>query len=185
MSSLPAALRADCSRCAGLCCVVPAFYSVQGFAYDKRPHTPCAHLTRADRCAIHAERAAHGFPGCVGFDCYGAGQRVTQELLGGASWRSSHEAAARAFTAYSSLLALHRLMATLAVAEATLSPQRAAPLRARREQLDELCRTDDAQSGRLDIASLRSEVASLLRATVARVPSATGSAHTRRRRTTS
>src|SRR5215471_14109732 len=113
MSTLPAALRADCSRCAGLCCVVPAFFSVQGFAFDKPAHTACAHLTAADRCAIHADRTARGFPGCVDFDCYGAGQRVTQELFHGTSWRRSAETAARMFRAYSCCLALHRSMAAL------------------------------------------------------------------------
>jgi hypothetical protein len=42
---LPSALRADCSRCAGLCCVVPAFFSVQGFAFDKPAHSTCRYLT--------------------------------------------------------------------------------------------------------------------------------------------
>jgi len=163
MSTLPADLRADCSRCAGLCCVVPAFYAVQGFAYDKPAHTACTQLTRNDRCAIHSNRVARGFPGCVGFDCYGAGQRVTQELLAGASWRSSPENAARAFAAYESYVALHRLMATLALAETSVPAALAAPLRAKREQLDDLCRTDDAKAGRLDVASLRAETNALLR----------------------
>lgn len=29
---------------------------------------------------IHAERVARGFRGCVAYDCYGAGQRVTRAL---------------------------------------------------------------------------------------------------------
>jgi len=169
MSTLPAALRADCSRCAGLCCVVPAFYAMQGFGFDKPAHTPCAHLTSADRCAIHSERAARGFPGCVDFDCYGAGQRVTQ-LFGDTSWRDSRETAARIFSTYACYLALHRLMAALALAEVAASPLLAERLRAKRDHLDELCRTEDAKSGRLDVAALRAETASLLRETAGRAP---------------
>lgn len=167
MSTLPPALRADCSRCAGLCCVVPAFYSVQGFAFDKPAHSACVHLTAGDRCAIHADRAALGFPSCVGFDCFGAGQRVTQELFWGSSWRRSPEMAARIFSAYSSCLALHRLMAALALAERSASPALRTELRATREKLDELCRTEDAKSGRLDIKGLGAETTRLVRAAVA------------------
>lgn len=163
MSTLPAALRADCSRCAGLCCVAPAFYSVQGFAFDKPAHEPCAHLTTADRCAIHAERAARGFPSCVGFECYGAGQRVTQDLFHGTSWRSSAETAARIFAAYSSCLALHRLMAALALAERCASPSLAARLRAKRDELDELCRREAAKGGRLDVERASAETTRLVR----------------------
>jgi hypothetical protein len=90
---LPASLRADCSRCAGLCCVVPAFYSVQGFAFDKPAYSACKYLTLENRCAIHTGLAARGFSGCVAFDCYGAGQRVTQELFNGMSWRTLDETA--------------------------------------------------------------------------------------------
>ena len=163
MSTLPAALRADCSRCAGLCCVVPAFYAVQGFGFDKPAHEPCAHLTVADRCAIHAERAALGFPSCVGFECYGAGQRVTQEIFPGTSWRSSAETAARVFAAYSTCVALHRFMAALALAERNASAPLAARLRAKRDELDELCRSEDAKHGRVDIRRVSAEAADLVR----------------------
>jgi len=33
--------RADCSRCCGLCCVVPGQMAVQGFRVDKPAETPC------------------------------------------------------------------------------------------------------------------------------------------------
>jgi hypothetical protein len=120
---LPSHLKADCSRCAGLCCVAHAFYSVQGFAFDKPAHTPCRHLTLENRCDIHAQREGRGFPACVTFDCYGAGQRVTQDLLKGVDWRASKQVAAQAFAAYTSYVMLHRLMATLALAEAVLPPE--------------------------------------------------------------
>ena len=37
-------LTADCSRCAGLCCVLPAFAASADFAVDKPAGTPCRHL---------------------------------------------------------------------------------------------------------------------------------------------
>jgi hypothetical protein len=160
---LPPELRADCSRCAGLCCVVHAFYSDQGFAFDKPAHSACRHLTRENRCGIHAGLAARGFPGCVAFDCCGAGQRVMQEICSGTSWRTSDESAVRElFSAYVSSLALHRLMAMLVLAEATLSPPFDARLRQKREQLNELCASAEARNGSLDIATLRKEILGLV-----------------------
>jgi hypothetical protein len=59
---LPSALRADCSSCAGLCCVVHPFYAVQGFAFDKAANSACRYLAFKNRCAIHNKLAPRGFP---------------------------------------------------------------------------------------------------------------------------
>lgn len=80
-------LRGDCAQCAALCCVALAFDRSPLFAFDKPAGEPCANLGARGRCAIHAERAAKGFAGCEAYDCLGAGQAVTQDLFGGASWR--------------------------------------------------------------------------------------------------
>lgn len=80
-------LRPDCGRCAALCCVALAFDRGALFGFDKAAGEACAHLTVCGRCAIHRSRARRGFGGCVGYDCLGAGQRVTQDLFGGRTWR--------------------------------------------------------------------------------------------------
>jgi hypothetical protein len=160
---LPSALRADCSRCAGLCCVVHPFYSIQGFAFDKPAHSACRHLTPENRCAVHTGLSSRGFPGCVAFDCYGAGQRVTQELFAGVNWRTSRETAAQIFSAYEVCLALHRLMAMLLLAEAVVPPMHSAQMRLKRGQLDELCRSEETRAGNLDISALQNEVLVLIR----------------------
>jgi len=162
-TKLPAALRADCSRCAGLCCVAPAFYAVQGFGFDKPTHRACAHLTSLNQCAIHSERAGRGFPACASFDCFGAGQRVTQELFHGADWRVSGDVAVRMFCAYTRVAALHKLMALLAIAEAHAPSPRDVQLRAKRMELDELCRSEAAKGGTIDVAAARREVMALVR----------------------
>ena len=141
-----------------------AFYSVQGFAFDKPAHSACRYLTLENRCAIHARLASRGFPGCVAFDCYGAGQRVTQELFNGMSWRTLDETEVRnLFSTYTTFLTLHRLMAMLALAEATVSPPLDTQIRLKREQLDDLCRSEEAKSGSLDIAKLQTDVLNLVR----------------------
>jgi len=78
--------RADCARCAALCCVAFHFDRSDQFGFDKATGEPCAHLTAAGRCGIHRRRAEQGFRGCVGYDCHGAGPWVTQVLFGGRSW---------------------------------------------------------------------------------------------------
>lgn len=165
---LPESLRADCSRCAGLCCVADAFYAVQGFGFDKPAHAACWHLTAANRCAIHEERSALGFSACVGFDCHGAGQRVTRELGLGASWRASVETAAGAFAAYGAYVVLHRLMATLAMAEAAADAPLAARARQKRAELEELCGTEGARRGTIDVAGLQRGVMEIVRGVRAR-----------------
>ena len=93
--------RADCSRCCGLCCVAPAQLAVQGFGVDKPAARPCAHLNEQNRCAIYAQRSKQGYPACESFDCYGAGQWVTETLSGGADWTASPDLAREMFAAYS------------------------------------------------------------------------------------
>jgi hypothetical protein len=92
--------RADCSSCCGLCCVVPHQLMVQGFGADKPADMPCIHLNRLHRCSIHGTRREHGYPACENFDCFGAGQWVTQHLFGGARWTDSPDMARQMFAAY-------------------------------------------------------------------------------------
>ncbi len=108
-------LVADCDRCFGLCCVLLPFRAADGFGVDKAGGDPCANLDADDRCGIHAELAATGWPGCVAFDCQGAGQQVAQVTYGGVSWRDRAEPHARAEmgAVLSVMRELHRLLAQL------------------------------------------------------------------------
>lgn len=74
------------------------------------------HLQDDFRCQIHGTLAEQGFPACASFDCYGAGQRVTQHLFHGMNWRDAPELATRMFAEYSRLRALHELLAIVTVA---------------------------------------------------------------------
>lgn len=89
----PVLLRADCSSCAALCCVVPAFVRSAQFAITKAAGAPCPHLDTY-RCAIHSDLRGRGFAGCVAYDCFGAGQRVTAAVLAGRDWRRDRRALA-------------------------------------------------------------------------------------------
>lgn len=76
-------LRADCARCVGLCCIVPAFARSADFAIDKPAGQPCRHLGADFRCRIHADLRTRGFRGCAVYDCFGAGQQVCQVTFAG------------------------------------------------------------------------------------------------------
>ncbi len=71
-------LVADCSRCVGLCCVLLPFSRSADFAFDKAAGERCRHLTGEHRCRIHDRLRDEGMRGCVAYDCFGAGQSVTE-----------------------------------------------------------------------------------------------------------
>jgi hypothetical protein len=103
-------LRADCSRCAGLCCVAPAFAASADFAIDKPAGHACPNLQDDFRCGIHARLRERGFPGCTVFDCFGAGQRITQDTFGGRSWREAPELATAQFAVLPVMRQLHEAL---------------------------------------------------------------------------
>ena len=109
-------LRADCSRCAALCCVAPAFSRSADFAIDKPAGQPCPNLREDFRCGIHSELRERGFPGCAVFDCFGAGQQVVQVTFGGADWRTTPELAGGMFAVLPVMRRLHELLWYLAEA---------------------------------------------------------------------
>ncbi len=109
----PALLSADCSRCAGLCCVVPAFARSADFALDKPAGVPCPHLAAAPGefgCTIHDGLRSRGFPGCTTYDCFGAGQLVVQHTFDGRSWRDSGAVPAQMFAVFEVVRPLHELL---------------------------------------------------------------------------
>ncbi|WP_299039085.1 pentapeptide repeat-containing protein [uncultured Pseudokineococcus sp.] len=164
-------LRADCSRCVGLCCVAPAFAASADFAIDKPAGVACPNLRGDARCGIHDRLRPEGFPGCVVFDCFGAGQHVVSLVLGEPrAARSPRETAAMhaALAPGRSLLeVLHHLAEAVALAdahrgggadvEALRSRLRAARARARAA-----LELDAPGLAALDVGALRADVGPLL-----------------------
>jgi uncharacterized protein YjbI with pentapeptide repeats len=159
-------LRADCSSCFGLCCVALPFSASADFAIDKDAGQPCPNLRPDFGCGIHDRLRQHGFPGCAAYDCFGAGQRVSQVTFGGRDWRRRPDGAKRMFEVLPIMRQLHELLWYLAEA-LTLRP--AGPLHAAiRRALDETERltADDPETLLdLDLAAHRREVDPLLRRT--------------------
>lgn len=121
--SLRLNLLADCQRCFGLCCVAPAFSASSDFAIDKDAGKACPHLRSDFRCGIHERLRAQGFAGCTVYDCFGAGQKISQVTYGGQDWRQAPHTAKQMFEVFPIMRQLHELLWYLAEALA-LQPAR-------------------------------------------------------------
>lgn len=105
-------LVADCDSCFGLCCVLLPFRREGGFGTDKDGGVPCHHLDSGDRCGIHGTLRASGWSGCAAFDCFGAGQQVSNVTYGGTSWRE-HDNLGEMAAVLSVMRQLHEMLSHL------------------------------------------------------------------------
>ncbi len=103
-------LRADCAQCAAVCCVALTITRSADFAIDKPAGAPCPNLKQDFRCGIHARLKDGGFPGCTVYDCFGAGQKVTQVTFGGRDWRQAADSGALMFEVFAVVRLLHELL---------------------------------------------------------------------------
>lgn len=100
-------LAPDCSRCDALCCVLLAYDASQAFALDKPACVACRHLGADNACGIHADLPGQGFAGCAVYTCYGAGQRITEQVFKGRSWRADPALMPALADAFRSLRKVH------------------------------------------------------------------------------
>ena len=178
------ALRADCSRCVGLCCVATAFSRSADFAFDKAAGEPCPELAPGFACGIHDRLRERGMPGCTAFDCFGAGQHVASVTHDGADWRTDPGLAARMFGVFGVQRDLHEMLWHLAEAEALTAGGPGGHLRDDVADLQD--RVSDAAGRdadgvmRVDTAALHAEVGALLGRVSAAVRTDPGPDHTGR-----
>ncbi|MFE5188017.1 pentapeptide repeat-containing protein [Streptomyces sp. NPDC056628] len=159
-----AELRGDCGNCFGLCCVALPFSASADFAVDKAAGTPCRNLLDDHRCGIHTQLRDTGFTGCTVYDCFGAGQKVSQVTFAGEDWRTGPADRARRMSdVFPVVRQLHELLRYLTEA---LSLPAARPLRA---DLRALLDTTEAltlgtpeELAALDVAAHRQRVNVLL-----------------------
>ena len=157
-------LRGDCEQCFGLCCVALPFAASADFAIDKQAGKPCPNLQSDHRCGIHAKLRQKGFTGCTVYDCFGAGQKVSQVTFGGRDWRTgSREDARRMVDVFPVVRQLHELLWYLTEA-LTLPAARPlhADLRRALERTEALTRGTPEELGALDVPAHRQEVNVLL-----------------------
>jgi uncharacterized protein YjbI with pentapeptide repeats len=106
-------LEPDCARCVGLCCVALPFRVSHGFAFAKDAGEPCRHLDGSYRCSIHASLRDSGMVGCTSYECFGAGQHVTQAVYDGVSWRDQADRGAEMFEVFAMVQRLHEMLVLL------------------------------------------------------------------------
>ncbi|MFV0132333.1 pentapeptide repeat-containing protein [Streptomyces sp. HMX87] len=158
------ALRGDCTRCFGLCCVALPFAASADFAIGKDAGKPCPNLRGDHRCGIHARLRQSGFTGCTVYDCFGAGQQVSQVTFGGQDWRTgSREHARRMFDVFPVVRQLHELLwyLTEALALPAAGPVHA-DLRRVLAETERLTGLPPEELTALDVAAHRQRVNALL-----------------------
>jgi hypothetical protein len=159
----PLELESDCERCCGLCCVAPAFAASPDFGVDKEAGEPCPNLREDFRCRVHLRLREAGFGGCATYECYGAGQQVTQVTFGGRDWRSHPEIAASMFASFMVMRQLHELCMLLSEAAKLV---RTGAVRdevtAALDELEALAQAEPAMLAALDVAARRASVDALL-----------------------
>lgn len=156
-------LRADCESCFGLCCVALYFPSSEGFPIDKDAGQPCPNLQTDFRCGVYPGLKELGYRGCTAFDCFGAGQKVSQVSYGGHDWRQFSESAKEMFAVFQIMRQLHELLWYLAEA-LTLEQARLihGPLKSMLEKTESFTRLSPESLLKLDVAAHRSAVNELL-----------------------
>ncbi|MEH7350124.1 pentapeptide repeat-containing protein [Gottfriedia acidiceleris] len=103
-------LNADCESCFGLCCVALPFAASADFANDKIAGKPCHNLQSDFRCGVHKNLREIGFKGCTVFDCFGAGQKVSQVTFNGKDWRQYPELANEMYEVFPIMKQLHEML---------------------------------------------------------------------------
>jgi uncharacterized protein YjbI with pentapeptide repeats len=133
------------------------------FAVDKPAGRPCSNLQQDFRCGIHTQLRGKGYPGCTVFDCFGAGQKVSQVTFGGTDWRRAPNTAGSMAEVFPVMRQLHQLL--WYVTEALgLAPARPVheELRKALAHIDGLTRGSAESITGLDVNALRGEVNTLL-----------------------
>lgn len=152
-------LQGDCESCFGLCCVALPFAASSDFAINKDAGKPCSSLQADFRCGVHTKLRDIGFRGCTVYDCFGAGQKVSQVTYGGQDWRKEPGSAKQMYEVFPIMWQLHELLWYITEA---LTKQAAEPLHpALKEALEETQRLTNQSPEeilKLDIALHRAKV---------------------------
>ncbi|MFG2774267.1 pentapeptide repeat-containing protein [Streptomyces sp. NPDC048350] len=172
---MPETLRGDCANCFGLCCVALPFAKSADFAVNKSSGEPCRNLQEDFRCGIHTRLRPSGFSGCTVYDCFGAGQKVSQVTFHGVSWREAPETSRRMYEVFPVMRQLHELLRYLTEALALPAARPVhAELRRSLERVEQLTEGSADALEKLDVAAVRGEVNPLLLKTSALVRATAG-----------
>lgn len=102
-------LKIDCEQCSGLCCVALYCMKTDGFPANKKAGVPCKHLKLDFRCEIHSILKSNNMRGCLAYDCFGAGQKVTRYIYPKIDWQSNPDKAHEIFQVFLIVFQLHQM----------------------------------------------------------------------------
>lgn len=163
-SDIQARLKIDCAKCSGLCCVALYCVKTDGFPADKEAGVPCGHLLPDFRCDIHSELVSKKLRGCLAYDCFGAGQKVTQNSSFDGDWRSPDGKAEEIFGAFRIVFQLHQIEWYLLEALSLTSDNRIeSAIEALISENEEMTSRTANEILRLDIEVYRSKANELLK----------------------
>lgn len=156
-------LKADCESCFGLCCVALPFAASADFANDKIAGKPCHNLQSDFRCGVHNNLRELGFKGCTVFDCFGAGQKVSQVTFNGSDWRQNPKLANEMYEVFPIMKQLHEMLwylneCLMLIAASEIHNE----IKTILEETEKLTLMDPELILNLDIIAHRAEVNSLL-----------------------
>lgn len=101
--------RIDCGKCSGLCCTALFFSKIDGFPENKVSGKPCTKLDKDYKCKIHDKLEKLNMKGCIGYDCFGAGQYVTQHIYSGETWQNSSKKSNEIFEVFTAVFQLYQI----------------------------------------------------------------------------
>jgi uncharacterized protein YjbI with pentapeptide repeats len=156
-------LKSDCKNCFGLCCAALPYAESADFPYNKDGGEPCRHLGSSNLCSIHDELREQGFRGCVSYECFGAGQHVSQNIYKGEDWREDAKRAEEMFDVFPRVQQLHEMLWYLKQALALEETRSLHPsLQNIYEETVELTIKTPQEIAEIDIVAHRSNVNALL-----------------------
>ncbi|WYP25736.1 pentapeptide repeat-containing protein [Alkalihalobacillus sp. FSL W8-0930] len=154
-------LTSDCSQCFGLCCVALPYIQSTDFAKDKAAGTPCHNLNDRFMCTIHSKLREEGYKGCTVYECFGAGQKVSQSIYKGVSWNK--KSSGEMFEVFPVIQQLHEMLSYL---DEALRREETKPIHTQLKKefnkIDAYTYSDPETILTLDLASIRLEISKYL-----------------------
>ncbi|WP_246213135.1 pentapeptide repeat-containing protein [Aminipila butyrica] len=80
-----------------------------GFPANKEAGIPCQYLRPDFRCDIHTTLKSKNLRGCLAYDCFGAGQKVTQNCFPIVDWKSNSNHGSKIFQVFQIVFQLHQM----------------------------------------------------------------------------
>ncbi|MDO5518047.1 MAG: pentapeptide repeat-containing protein [Clostridium sp.] len=103
-------LKPDCKECFGLCCTALYFSKSEGFPNNKDAGKPCINLRDDFKCSVHKSLRNKGLKGCIAYECFGAGQKISKYTYKGQSWRENPDNSKEMFDLFLIMFQLHEML---------------------------------------------------------------------------